>query len=406
MSPDSHRTSPRSREADAASTRPEPDSTAAWSVDAGDSTLSESISHDLAGMEQAILSTTSKPTSSLSDEINAACRSLHADLNSAIVQATPHGLPPEAQTPALYAHGLAVFVGTVYQTYEAEWNHLRRRQLATVNDADDVDEEKNHRKKLHRYLAHVLPAGIERTPRIRRDLAYLGVDPARRPNPNTVEARYEQHIQTHTRQKPHLLLAYAWCMYMAIFAGGRYVRQGLSDVPKSFWEGGKAASDNPFFEDDEDDDVGSSSTLDRLGYSFLSFDGDDDGASIVSAFRKNFAGADKILTAGERDEIIAESRTIFEYCVALVDELNDGVSALVENVTITYEDAERVVDQEKRMLMQALEMGDEEGRIARPPRARTSRMFLVKAVVFGLIWTLLFGKIVTWLTNKTPENNE
>lgn len=428
MAPDSHRAITAAEQALADHVQ---DSTQAWK----DMPIDDHASNPPeVPSESSPQSPLSKP--SLSEAINRATHSLHTDLNSAIVQAIPHGLPPEAETPDLYAHGLAVFVGTVYQTFEAEWAHLRHETIALSpldlsgemsNDDTDLDEEsahdqKNHKKKLHRYLAHLLPVGIERTSRIRQDLEYLGVDPQRKPTPNSVEARYEAHIRTSTRAKPHLLLAYSWCMYMAIFAGGRYVRQSLSDVPESFWEAGHSAGHpqhpvtNPFFEDNDDDEEqddpqeggpGASSDtfsqLDRPGYSFLSFDGSDDGVSIAQAFRAGFAKADHILTEQERREVIAESQTVFEYCIALVKELKSETAAVVET---TYEEAERVVDREKRALMQALEMGDEEGQTRRPRPVRKSRIFLLKAVTFGLLWMLFFGRIVTWLTDKTPQREQ
>jgi heme oxygenase len=123
------------------------------------------------------------------------------------------------------------------------------------------------------------------------------------------------HITETAQKRPYVLLAYSWIMYMALFNGGRWIRDQLVNAGPEFWfrkpNVEKAAS--------------------LIGPSFLSFwsfDGDDDGEDIKRAFRAEFVEASrKHLTEAEREDVIHEAKTLFQHCINIVSEV-DVVVAL------------------------------------------------------------------------------
>ena len=118
------------------------------------------------------------------------------------------------------------------------------------------------------------------------------------------------------QNKPHLLIAYGWVMYMAIFSGGRWIRQQLSNAGAEFWTG-------------ELDYVHGEKHVvplfDLPGFSFLSFDGDKDGEDIKELFKARLAEAETLLTQLERHEVMMAAQGLFEDCTALVGILDRAV---------------------------------------------------------------------------------
>ena len=69
-----------------------------------------------------------------------------------------------------------------------------------------------HFYQLHCLLRNLIPVGLERSKRIERDLAPLrSIHISGRH-----EQQYHDHIVTSTNRKPHVLIAYAWVMYMVL----------------------------------------------------------------------------------------------------------------------------------------------------------------------------------------------
>jgi len=84
-------------------------------------------------------------------------------------------------------------------------------------------------------------------------------------------------------------------MYMAIFSGGRWIRQQLADA-------------GPDFE-----------------LAFLSFDGDEDGEDLKRDFKAGLARAEEMLSPQERQEVVEEAQALFGRCIALVAVLDREV---------------------------------------------------------------------------------
>nr|POF14317.1 heme-binding protein hmx1 [Quercus suber] len=251
----------------------------------------------------------SAPTPLLPSEINAATQKQHTVLNRLIIARLGLALPPQTQDPTLLGHGLAAFA-QIYQIFEDEWCKIEQQPQRPAAPDD-------HAAAVLSYLASLRPAGLHRTPRLQQDLAHL----AKRTDTDLTHLgpRVDAHgeLRAQLRQNPHLLLAYAWVMYMAIFSGGRWIRQQLGAAGPEFWTGRRAADEKQPQQQDP---------TALPGFSFLSFDSAHDGEDLKALFKARLAQADTLLTAAERRDVVDGAQRLFERCIGLVGEL-DGLVA-------------------------------------------------------------------------------
>ncbi|KAH7042081.1 hypothetical protein B0J12DRAFT_702482 [Macrophomina phaseolina] len=293
---------------------------------------------------------------SLSTEINVATRLLHTNLNRLITARLPLALPPHAASPRLYAFGLLHF-SHVYLTFESAWHDITHPPTALNNPAlsslledpwisvsqppptSDTSTAPSAGASstatpsspttptdpaLLAFLTTLLPPGLLRSRRLRRDLAALL---ALRPMeldvhlatgyPGPRVAAYTAHIRRAVRARPHVLVAYAWVMYMAIFAGGRWIRAQLASAGPEFWEGENENNKGKGVRGVSFEEIG------KRGLSFFAFDGDMDGEDVKSAFKARLEEAEALLTEQQRREVVEEARAIFEWSIALVEELDE-----------------------------------------------------------------------------------
>jgi heme oxygenase len=245
------------------------------------------------------------PQSSLPLEIKAATRTQHNALNRLISPRIRLCLPPHTQTPQLYACGLSVF-GNVYTTFEEEWLRFLERGKTTTSRMVDILQ-----------IVHI--PELLRSRKLEHEMAKLKLYK----NSNTTSQRsrdtfqaHQSAIRTSIRTKPHTLLAYVWVMYMALFNGGRMIRDQLITAPPAFWHCSQTPSD---FEEGVDVIL-----TERL--QFWDF-GRDDGAAIKEDFKTRFEIAAVKLTASERVDVVDEAARIFEMCRQMVDWLDANASA-------------------------------------------------------------------------------
>jgi heme oxygenase len=238
-------------------------------------------------------------------------------LHRAVVGRLPLSLPPKATSPHLYALGISRFA-QIYSALESAW----RDQLeAAAPDGTAKDQA--------RYCALLaeahLPA-IARSQRLESDLRNLKTewdggdnDDAFIPQGNDIAVREAiTHVLETVRVKPYTLLAYSWIMYLALFNGGRWIRQQLLDAGPQFWYKELSGVGKP---------GSASSDLRKLYLSFWDFDGDQDGEDIKLAYRAGFIEASKRLTEEECDDVVCEAKALFQYCLDMVTEI-DVVVAL------------------------------------------------------------------------------
>ena len=162
-------------------------------------------------------------------------------------------------------------------------------------------------------------------------------------------AAFIAHTKASVEANPHVLLAYAWVLYMALFSGGRYLRaalQSASSVPRpDFW----TRDPRPCVPTPSPPPPPPPATLRALknpptptsprtprpktrsetsaskqvpGLQFFNFASDEDGEDIKLEIKKRITEAEILLTAGEKGDIISEAEEIFKFLVEMVEELD------------------------------------------------------------------------------------
>lgn len=197
------------------------------------------------------------------------------------------------------------------------------------------------------FLQTVRPRGLVRSVRVKRDLECLmGQHPtdlevllAKYPGDKVAE--FCTHIRQVVHEKPWTLVSYAWCFYMAVFSGGRWIRAGLLRAGPEFWQA--AGEDETHM-----------SNLPERGLSFWHFPGQFDGEDIKLEFKAHLAAAETLFTPDERVDIIEEAKNIFELCASLVEELDGTVSSNSAAADVTKREAgQRKTDAEKVPFIEA-----------------------------------------------------
>lgn len=92
-------------------------------------------------------------------------------------------------------------------------------------------------------LRALRPMGLARTERLRDDLRKLrhvcGMEEEDEGLSDVVEG-IMLRMESEVREKPHLLIAYAFTLYLAVLSGGRHIRSELCKAGVDFWTGHKA----------------------------------------------------------------------------------------------------------------------------------------------------------------------
>lgn len=225
-------------------------------------------------------------------EIHAATRQSHTALNRLITSHLPLCLPPDTTTPARYATGIET-LGQIYVAFEGAWDEL----LASGANFDRLD-------KLLRQLKR---PSLLRSAKLKADLSLLhlrlGVYADLDQPQEEERARLMEGIREAILERPHLVLSYVWIMYMALFNGGRWIRDQLTQAGPEFWR----TTQSPH--------------IDCL--SFWDFDGESDGEDIKGGLKARFNTAAAALSETERREVIDESVRIFEVCSQMVAWLDE-----------------------------------------------------------------------------------
>jgi len=297
---------------------------------------------------------------SLGQAINTASRAHHTKLNRLVLARLPLALPPSTSSPEPYALGLRHFAG-LYHAFESSWLRqisvdpaISAHPLSPSNSAG-VDETASLRGEMSLETAVLLSALIHlripallRTDALREDLSALlrcghGEVDAFISAPDADKfpalAGFVRHVRRATEEKPHVLIAYAWVLNMALFNGGRWIRQHLKGAREGWVASGhlipverrgeghcKASGGVSKHEDEEH----RRKSEDQNGLTFWHFDGERDGEDLKDEFKARLRDVESMLTDEQRDEIVSEAKIVFRGCVALVEEL-DGMMATNED---------------------------------------------------------------------------
>lgn len=250
---------------------------------------------------------------SLSVELHAATRSEHTLLNRTIIARLPLCLPNATSGPALYAQGMSAF-GHIYYGFEEAWDVLLK--------GDTLDSRQRQ------ILTDINIQRLKRRERLQSDLGQFKIKAGKPLEVQLarVEAEtlhFEDEIMQSILERPHLLLAYTWTMYLALFNGGRWIAKQLLNAGTIFWAGQERV-----------DTVQSS-----LAFWFFGDDEDYDGEDIKVSFKERFNTATLSLTDTERNEIIEESKKLFGICADMIKYLDTNAQGIqTEPETLVQED--------------------------------------------------------------------
>ncbi|KAI1772935.1 hypothetical protein F4818DRAFT_453303 [Hypoxylon cercidicola] len=313
---------------------------------------------------------------SIGDAINAATRSVHTKLNKLIIMRLRLALPPQADDASNYVQGL-LHIAPIYNAFESLWQ--------SILDADPVDtpreqaDDKSDKSedsaasqppaacsRIHLLLFHLRLDKMLRSEALKQDLASLTgwsdavlaeqLDEIVSESP--MLAKFIQHIKEAVAERPHVLLAYAWVLYMALFSGGRFIRASLErvDAASAFWTPLASASEAS----EPETGGGPNMAVAMLGpwlagqvglgrsgtganknknqggggekqhpLAFFRFDTPTDGEDLKQTFKARLAesttenGAGNLLSTQEREDVVAEARFIFESMISAVGELDE-----------------------------------------------------------------------------------
>ncbi|KAK7954985.1 hypothetical protein PG996_015791 [Apiospora saccharicola] len=271
----------------------------------------------------------------LSEAINIATRPVHTQLNKLVIYRLPLAIPPHVQDPSNYVSGL-LHLTPLYSSFESLWREILEspepsatgivpedhscevcKPSAAVHHSPhalDAPHIPTVCSRIHSLLHHVHTPELERTEALGADIKALTgwstellEEQLSVAAESPVLAAFLQRIRQSVRARPHVLLAYAWVLYMALFSGGRFIRASLAQVEPSFWNA-NCLSLNP-----------------DLPLRFFTFDSPQDGDEIKASFKERFTqSSGSLLTEGEKADVVEEAKKIFEFMIEVVGEL-DGV---------------------------------------------------------------------------------
>lgn len=248
-------------------------------------------------------------------------------------------------------------------TFEQAWSDL------VLPDSTSPPE-------LVQFFKDLRPDGLARSPRLTRDLEFLtgleGVafDILLSRYPGAQIDEYCSHIRSVVSDKPHVLLAYAWCYYMAVFSGGRWIRGELLKAGEEFWQRG--ASQPP---------------LEDKGLAFWNFDGGQDGEDIKLLFKERLSAAHEFFTPEQVQDIIVESQNVFKYSAKLVEELDEKLGTNLDNGTLAGQASQPVEKMEKV----GAANGSILAQVGRPAWARRPQVTGAAVLLACLALMVLFG---------------
>ncbi|KAB5575961.1 hypothetical protein GE09DRAFT_1184841 [Coniochaeta sp. 2T2.1] len=278
----------------------------------------------------------------LGDAINIATRPVHTRLNKLILLRLPLAIPPRADDPSLYIQGI-LHITPLYIAFESLWHSAlhandsgpdaspshqndspgRPFPLRTQSSTSSSGPQPSPR--IHRILDALYIPGLLRSSRLRSDLRSLtgwsdALLQSRLEEAATSSGRLGEviaHIHRSASEHPHVLLAYAWVLYMALFSGGRFIRATLESAgtqQEGFW----TSSSSSDMSRAKKAKVPVHGPLD-----FFHFPTPQDGEDLKHEFKARLADVGRLLTAEERGHIVQEAVCIFENLILVINQLDD-----------------------------------------------------------------------------------
>lgn len=171
--------------------------------------------------------------------VNTATRSLHTQLNRQIISRLPLALPPYSTNPSKYVSGL-LHIAPIYITFESLWQQVIDTPILDWDgDSESSDSPLAMDKprislEIQSFLSELRLPGLIRAGRLREDIRTLSTYPEEKVDEQLRRiagqgklADFITHTKKSVAENPHVLIAYTWVLYMALFSGGRILRASL-----------------------------------------------------------------------------------------------------------------------------------------------------------------------------------
>ncbi|KAJ5095325.1 hypothetical protein NUU61_004681 [Penicillium alfredii] len=248
----------------------------------------------------------------LPSQIKATIKEPHSVVNRLNTARIPLCLPPSVKTPIYYTLGFARWA-EIYLGLEEVWHSQIGDPADWTDLSDDPKAYASDQDRVQAVLRKICLPELLRTRRLEGDFAALkaldptiaNLDLAK----ENVGTQFRSYIKEHIPTKPHLLVAYIWIMYQALFNGGRFIRMQLLKAGPDFWGLTEKEMDPTAFP------------------SPLSFWCVEEADVVQAEFRNRVVKADNLLTETERQEILQESLEIFRRCELITHQLDEDVAA-------------------------------------------------------------------------------
>lgn len=275
----------------------------------------------------------------LGDAINTATRPVHTKLNKLILLRLPLAIPPRATNSSSYVSGI-LHVAPLYICFESLWHAAIHGSPSTSTSPDDLEQctfllpaTKNLPQpspRIHQILTQLFIPGLVRSTRLRADLRSLTSQ-----SDAEIQSRIEEtaasgrlgemvsHIRRSIERHPHVLLSYAWVLYMALFSGGRFIRATLENAGRAnhdFWA-------HP-----------TEGTTSHGPLQFFHFPTPQDGEDLKLEFKARLAEQGRLLTEEERGDIVREAVCIFENLILVIAQLDDVCHTRVDDLRSPLEE--------------------------------------------------------------------
>ncbi|KAF9881269.1 hypothetical protein CkaCkLH20_01419 [Colletotrichum karsti] len=300
----------------------------------------------------------------LSESIAAATRSVHTKLNRLIIARLPLAIPPRSADPAIYVSGL-LHIAPIYIAFESLLKDIVDSSAAAKYDSAQGTSEvpstvsnaetrlKNNvaiTERTRSILESIYLPGLMRSDRLRSDIRSLtGWSPEvveeqlRIVSESSRLAEFVRHVKRTIERKPHVLLAYSYILFMALFAGGRFIRATLESAGSDFWDqvpspippSQQACQPRPqkkhearapvdlFGGDSGTLEIGEKHLRHTFPLSFFHFATALDGEDLKKEFKRRLAESEGLLTAQEHHDVIQEAICIFDNMLLLVSQLDN-----------------------------------------------------------------------------------
>ncbi|KID83689.1 heme-binding peroxidase [Metarhizium guizhouense ARSEF 977] len=248
----------------------------------------------------------------LPSKIKEVIREVHGKVNRLNTARIPLCLPPRTKSPAIYTLGLSRYA-EIFLGLEKVWHDLIGDASECMgNMSHEPSSYKSDKERVQAALRIIYLPELLRTKRLRADFAALKLLDPEMANLDSgggnAGSEFRKYIEQDVSTRPHLLVAYVWIMYQALFNGGHFIRAQLLKAGPEFW--GLSA--------DEAD-------LTALPPP-LSFWRVQEAECVEARFRDCVVAADKLLTEIERREILDEALEVFRRCELITLQLDEDAA--------------------------------------------------------------------------------